>query len=202
MNQRGQTFSIVALVISLSTILITLFVISLIPHGVIIQGVDELLVRGQLYSLTVNALAHASRGGDFRAFLNRELQHVSHNYIPLKEVYVKAVVVREGLSKCIVEYRTIYGYEKFEVYLELELLRQYSYYDPSLSTYVVVLEVKVACDQYYPKRVDFYTREGYRTSHYREGGHYVITVYMNALSHFKLYCEDWRGIRTYLDISP
>jgi len=199
---RGQTFSASALAISIVVIAVALIVVNFTPRKVTVQSLDALLVRGELYSIVVNALSHASRGGDFRSFLNSQMNLVSEDCIPVESYQVRQVIVREGVSSCSVTFKLPYGYEEFEVYLEVELLSKDSYYDPNLNTYVVVLEVRVTCDQYYPKSIVLYTEEGYRTSYYRESDYYVVRVCMDTLSPFKLYCVDWRNIQTYLDISP
>ena len=199
---RGQTFSASELAISIVVIAVALIVVNFTPRKVTVQSLDALLVRGELYSIVVNALSHASRGGDFRSFLNSQMNLASEDYIPVESYQVRQVVIREGVSSCSVTFKLPYGYEEFEVYLEAELLSKDSYYDQTLNIYVVVLEVKVACDQYYPKSIVFYTEEGYRTSYYRESERYIVKVYMDALSPFKLYCVDWRGVQTYLSVSP
>ena len=200
MNSRGQTFSTTALVISVVVIITTLYLVSLIPRRLPLGGVDELLVKGELYTLTVNALANASKGGSFTSFLQEQLQYVSQAYIPVLEASVEDATISEGLSRCTVSYRTPYGVVSFTVYLQLELLSQSSSFDPASGLYVVTLEVRVTCDQYYPRSVKFWT--SYKTSWKRQGEVYVVEVSMETLAPFTLYCEDWRGVRTYINVSP
>jgi len=113
---------------------------------------------------------------------------------------VEDATISEGLSRCTVSYRTPYGVVGFTVFLQLELLSQSSSFDPASGLYVVTLEVRVTYDQYYPKGVKFWTR--YKTSFSRQGGIYAVKVSVEELAPFTLYCEDWRGVRTYINVSP
>ena len=174
--------------------------IAFTPSHISVAGVEPVLLRGQLYTLTVNTLAYASRGGDFKTFLSQQLAKASKAYIPVKQVDVKEVSIKQGLSKCTVEYRTPYGAEKITVYLQVKILDKKTRFDSTTGLYVVELNVEASCDQYYPKKIHFYSSTG-KTSYKWTGQYYKVAVYLQEKKKFTLYAVDWRNIRVYIEVN-
>ena len=192
---RAQTFTIVTVlsIISVLSLLLTIRIYS--PSIISVQSISYIVLKGELYTITANALSYASRGGDFVYFLNDELRDSSIIYLPVSKAIVRDVLIKNGISECSVVYYTPFGEYSFKLYLRASIVSKKYYYDNMSNQYVYELKILVTCDQGYPKEISLNSTVQFHS------GYYYSRVYLKNTKRFIIVIKDWRGIQTYLRIT-